>query len=68
MSALSGDIFMAMKLEIIINHDEGSNKSSIEWSTASTEDVTKQERQMLLQVQKALLRQLDCPTKSTVIH
>lgn len=59
---------MAVKLEIIINHDEDSNKSSIEWTTASTNDVTKQERQMLSQVQKGLLLQLDCPTKSTVIH
>lgn len=57
-----------MKLEIIINHDEDSNKSSIEWSTASTNDVTKQERQMLSQVQKALLLQFDCPTNSTVFH
>ncbi|MEY0337811.1 hypothetical protein AB7V82_14510 [Providencia stuartii] len=59
---------MVMKLEIIINHDENSNKSSIEWSTASTEDVTKQERQMLSQVQKALLLQLNAPTNSTILH
>ncbi|MBS7782426.1 hypothetical protein [Providencia stuartii] len=59
---------MAMKLEIIINHDEDSNKSSIEWSTASTDNVTKQERQMLSQVQKALLLQLNAPTSSTVLH
>lgn len=27
---------MAMKLEVVITHDEATNKCSIEWSTAST--------------------------------
>lgn len=67
MGALSGDIFMAMKLEVIITHDETNNKCSVEWSTAATENVTQQEKQTLTQIQKAVMIQFDCPV-STVMH
>ncbi|WP_180737844.1 hypothetical protein [Providencia stuartii] len=55
---------MAMKLEVIITHDETSNKCSVEWSTASSENVTQQEKQTLSQVQKAVLIQFDRPINS----
>lgn len=68
MGALSGDIFMAMKLEVIIIHDETNNKCSVEWTTASTQQVTRQEEQTLSLVKKALLLQLGYPTAPAVIH
>lgn len=68
MCALSGDIFMAMKLEVIITHDETNNKCSVEWITASTQQVTLQEEQTLSLVKKALLLQLGYPTAPTTIH
>ncbi|HHR6078378.1 TPA: hypothetical protein ACS7ZY_000709 [Providencia alcalifaciens] len=57
---------MAMKLEVIITHDEVSNKCSVEWSTASTENVTQQEKQTLSQIQKAVLVQFDRPINSLI--
>lgn len=68
MGALSGDIFMAMKLEVIITHDETNNKCSVEWTTASTQQVTRQEEHTLSLVKKALLLQLGYPTAPAVIH
>ncbi|MEY0006543.1 hypothetical protein AB7W79_10960 [Providencia rettgeri] len=59
---------MAMKLEIIITHDEASNKCSVEWTTASTQQVTRQEERTLSLVKKALLLQLGYPTAPAVIH
>ena len=55
-----------MKLEVIITHDEVSNKCSVEWSTASTENVTQQEKQALSQIQKAVLVQFDRPINSLI--
>lgn len=43
---------MAMKLEVIITHDETNNKCSVEWTTASTQQVTRQEEQTLSLVKK----------------
>lgn len=57
---------MAMKLEVIITHDETSNKCSVEWSTASSEKVTQQEKQTLSQIQKAVLIQFDRPINSQI--
>lgn len=48
MGALSGDIFMAMKLEVIITHDEASNKCSVEWSVDTTEHTTSQEEKNVI--------------------
>ncbi|ARX35379.1 MULTISPECIES: hypothetical protein [Proteus] len=59
---------MAMKLEVVITHDEATNKCSIEWSTASTKNVTEQEQQALSSMQKALLLQLGRPINTAIIH
>ncbi|AWF39209.1 MULTISPECIES: hypothetical protein [Proteus] len=59
---------MAMKLEVVITHDETTNKCSIEWSTASTKYVTEQEQQALSSMQKALLLQLGRPINTAIIH
>ncbi|WP_245210987.1 hypothetical protein, partial [Proteus mirabilis] len=59
---------MAMKLEVVITHDEATNKCSIEWSTASTKNVTEQEQQALSSMQKALLLQLGHPINTAIIH
>ncbi|HHN8581128.1 hypothetical protein MKT39_016825 [Providencia rettgeri] len=59
---------MAMKLEVIITHDETNNKCSVEWTTVSTQQVTRQEEQTLSLVKKALLLQLGYPTAPAVIH
>ncbi len=58
---------MAMKLEIIITHDETNNKCSVEWSVDTTENVTQQEKQTLTQIQKAVLIQFDRPINS-IMH
>nr|ELR5097112.1 hypothetical protein [Providencia rettgeri] len=54
--------------EVIITHDETNNKCSVEWITASTQQVTRQEEQTLSLVKKALLLQLGYPTAPAVIH
>ncbi|EUD07596.1 hypothetical protein ABN242_03990 [Providencia alcalifaciens] len=59
---------MAMKLEVIITHDEESNKCSVEWSTDTTEHVTTQEEHTLLMVKKAVLLQLGYPVTRPIIH
>lgn len=59
---------MSMKLEVIITHDETSNKCSVEWSTDTTEHVTTQEERTLAMVKKAVLLQLGYPTQAVVIH
>ncbi|MGO0229428.1 hypothetical protein ACTMLF_14630 [Proteus mirabilis] len=59
---------MSMKLEVVITHDETTNKCSIEWSTASTKNVTEQEQQALSSMQKALLLQLGRPINTAIIH
>ncbi|EJD6670188.1 hypothetical protein NQ837_000232 [Providencia rettgeri] len=59
---------MAMKLEVIITHDEASNKCSVEWSVDTTEHTTSQEEKTLSMVKKAVLLQLGYPTSRTVIH
>lgn len=59
---------MAMKLEVIITHDEVSNKCSVEWSTDTTEHTTSQEEHTLSIVKKAVLLQLGYPTSTAVIH
>ncbi|WP_374446095.1 hypothetical protein [Providencia sp.] len=59
---------MAMILEVIITHDEASNKCSVEWSTDTTEHVTTQEEHTLLMVKKAVLLQLGYPVTRPIIH
>ncbi|WP_430442393.1 hypothetical protein ACLI07_09875 [Providencia huaxiensis] len=59
---------MAMKLEVIITHDEANNKCSVEWSVDTTEHTTSQEEKTLSMVKKAVLLQLDYPTTQAVIH
>ncbi|MTC34902.1 hypothetical protein GKR67_09780 [Providencia alcalifaciens] len=59
---------MAMKLEVIITHDEESNKCSVKWSTDTTEHVTTQEEHTLLMVKKAVLLQLGYPVTRPIIH
>ncbi|MEY0962610.1 hypothetical protein AB7200_04320 [Providencia alcalifaciens] len=59
---------MAMKLEVIITHDEESNKCNVEWSTDTTEHVTTQEEHTLLMVKKAVLLQLGYPVTRPIIH
>ena len=54
---------MAMKLEVVITHDETTNKCSIEWSTASTKMSQSNEQQALSSMQKALLRYNWAPYK-----
>lgn len=68
MGALSGDIFMSMKLEVIITHDEASNKCSVEWSVDTTEHTTSQEEKTLSMVKKAVLLQLGYPPSVAIIH
>ncbi|UBX48907.1 hypothetical protein LDO51_17495 [Providencia alcalifaciens] len=59
---------MDMKLEVIITHDETSNKCSVEWSTDTTEHVTTQEEHTLSMVKKAVLLQLGYPASTVIIH
>lgn len=59
---------MAMKLEVIIMHDEASDKCSVEWSVNTTERTTTQEEKTLSMMKKAVLLQLGYPTSTPVIH
>ncbi len=59
---------MAMKLEVIITHDETNNKCSVEWSVDTTERTTTQEEKTLSMVKKAVLLQLGYPTATPIIH
>ncbi|WP_272578608.1 MULTISPECIES: hypothetical protein [Providencia] len=53
---------MAMKLEVIITHDETNNKCSVEWTTASTQQVTRQEEQTLSLVKKGIVTSTGLPS------
>lgn len=53
---------MAMKLEVIITHDETNNKCSVEWTTASTQQVTRQEEQTLSLVKKSAVTSTGLPS------